>query len=75
MFLFRICWYSTAATDTAAYIIGGSAGDPWHLSTIAEFKNNKWRKFGDLTTWRRKHSSISFGGETIILGGSVRRGK
>ena len=74
MFLFRIKDYSTAATDTAAYIIGGSVS--WSFeSTIAEFKNNKWRKFGDLTTARREHSSISFGGETIILGGSVRRGK
>ena len=70
MFLFRIYWYSTAATDTAAYIIGGSAGGTWE-STIAEFKNNKWRKFGDLTTARNSHSSISFGGETIILGGDV----
>ena len=68
MFLFRISAYSTAATDTAAYIIGGQVGFTIE-SKIAEFKDNKWRKFGDLTTWRRKHSSISFGGETIILGG------
>ena len=74
MFLFRIYRYSTAATDTAAYIIGGSVS--WSFeSTIAEFKNNKWRKFGDLTTGRRWHSSISFGGETIILGGVVYSGK
>ena len=75
MFLFRIYAYSTAATDTAAYIIGGRIGDTYWLSTIAEFKNNKWRKFGNLTTARRLHSSISFGGETIILGGDVGRGK
>ena len=72
MFLFRIYLYSTAATDTAAYIIGGLFD---YVSTIAEFKNNKWRKFGNLTTARRLHSSISFGGETIILGGYVGGGK
>ena len=74
MFLFRIYSYSTAATDTAAYIIG-AWGDDYYESTIAEFKNNKWRKFGDLTTARHSHSSISFGGETIILGGVVNSGK
>ena len=63
--------YSTASTDTAAYIIGGRTYDSGYkyVSTIAEFQNNEWRKFGDLNTARRYPSSISFGGETIVLGG------
>merc|ERR1712131_444098 len=36
----RIYRYATASTDSAAYIIGGSGGR--YVSTIAEYKNNKW---------------------------------
>ena len=66
--------YATASTDSAAYIIGGDSGYGWspeYVSTIAEYKNNKWRKFGDLTKKRRGSSAIFFNGEYIIVGGSV----
>ena len=69
--MFRIYWYATASTDSAAYIIGGVDGGWDSVSTIAEYKNNKWRKFGDLTKKRRGSSAIFFNGEYIIVGGYV----
>ena len=60
--------YATASTDSAAYIIGGYSGRN-RVTTIAEFKENKWRKVGDLAEGRSDHSSISFGGETLVFGG------
>ena len=67
--MFRIWNYATASTDSAAYIIGGSDGWYSYVSTIAEYKNNKWRKFGDLTKKRINSSAIFFNGEYIIVGG------
>ena len=73
--MFRIYWYATASTDSAAYIIGGIGDGPSpdgvFYSTIAEYKNNKWRKFGDLTKKRGYSSAIFFNGEYIIVGGYV----
>ena len=62
-----ICRYSTAATDDAAYIIGGY--DNGAVDTIAEFRNNQWRKLGSLMKGRYKHGSITIGQETMIIGG------
>ena len=62
--------YATASTDSAAYIIGGIDDRHNLVTTIAEFKENKWRKVGDLAEGRRDPSSISFGGETLVFGGS-----
>ena len=53
---FRIALYSTASTENAAYIIGGSdkpyIPDVWsddgYSTTIAEYKNGQWSKLGDL---------------------------
>ena len=67
--IFRyLCWYSTAASDEAAYIVGGFDGSEYSRS-IAEFKNNRWRKLGDLTQGRRSHGSISIGQKTMVVGG------
>ena len=65
--MFRISNYATASTDSAAYIIGGNG----YVSTIAEYKNNKWRKFGDLTKGKAYSSAIFFNGEYIIVGGEI----
>ena len=68
---FRIVYYySTAATTDAAYIIGGNQ-ESSYSTTIAQFKNNKWSKVGDLTQGRQYHGSISVGTETMVIGGSV----
>ena len=69
----RVWRYSTAATDEAAYIISGtqdSDGSP----TIAELKNDQWRKLGDLTQGRTYHGSISIGQRTMVVGGYVDSG-
>ena len=66
----KIHWYSAAATDEAAYIIGGNQGSNYSR-TIAEFKNDQWRKIGDLTQGRHVHSSISVGQQTMIVGGQT----
>ena len=57
--------YSTASTDDAAYIIGGH--DVY--DTIAEFRNDQWRKLGSLSKGRFYHGSITVGQETMIVGG------
>ena len=40
------------------------------VSTIAEYRNDKWTKFGDLKTKRYRASAIFINGEHIIIGGS-----
>ena len=66
----KVHWYSTAATDEAAYIIGGYQGSEYSR-TIAEFKNDQWRKLGDLTQGRYRHGSISIGHQTMVVGGQT----
>ena len=69
MTLRRIFVYSTASTDEAAYIIGGYQGSDYS-PIIAEFKNEQWRKLGDLTQGRQYHGSISVGDQAMIVGGA-----
>ena len=64
----QISYYSAASSPDAAYIISGYQ-DESYSKTIAEFKNNQWRKLGDLTQGRQYHGSISVGLRTMILGG------
>ena len=66
----KIYWYSTAATDEAAYIIGGYQGSNYS-PTISEFKNDQWRKLGNLTQGRILHGSISVGQKTMVVGGET----
>ena len=66
--LLRISHYATASTDTAAYIIGGWTESD-RTSIIAEFKNNKWRKIGELNEPKSSPSAILHNGEYIIVGG------
>ena len=58
---FRIALYSTASTNNAAYIIGGS-NNPYfpnfmandgYSTIIAEFKNGEWSKLGNLGTFSK----------------------
>ena len=62
--ILRISHYATASTDSAAYIIGG-----FYKSTIAQFKNNKWLKIGDLNEGKDSLSAIFHDGEYLIVGG------
>ena len=63
-----VCYYSTTSTSDAAYLIGGYQ-DAGYSTTIAEFKNNQWRKLGDLNQGRNYHGSISVGSRTMVVGG------
>ena len=66
--ILRISQYATASTDSAAYIIGGF-DDSNYLSTIAQYKNNKWLKIGDLNEKKSYLSAIFHNGEYFIVGG------
>ena len=72
--MLRISNYATASTDTAAYIIGGYNGDE-KVSTIAEYKNNKWRTIGNLNEPKSSLSVIFDNGEYIVVGGNVYSGR
>ena len=72
--LLRISYYATASTDSAAYIIGGLTGSE-QTSIIAEFKNNKWLKIGDLNESKNSPSAILHNGEYMIVGGFLGPGK
>ena len=63
--MLRISHYATASTDSAAYIIGGWNGD--YVSTIAEYKNNKWRKIGNLNEPKIYPSAIFNNGKHIVI--------
>ena len=73
MKLRQVCHYSTAATDEAAYIISGYQ-DSFYSPTIAELKNDQWRKLGDLTQGRIYHGSISIAQRTMVVGGYTQSG-
>ena len=72
--MFRISQYATASTDSAAYIIGGLNGSRY-VSTIAEYKNNKWREIGNLNESKYRLSAIFNNGEYIVVGGEVDSGR
>ena len=72
--MLRIYRYATASTDSAAYIIGGWNGS-YKVSIIAEYKNNKWRKIGNLNEPKSGLSAIFNNGEHIVVGGRVDSGR
>ena len=40
------------------------------LSTVAEYKNEKWTKLGQMNQARSGHNCILFGSEILIVGGT-----
>ena len=71
--MLRIYGYATASTDSAAYIIGGHYRGL--ISTIAQYKNNKWLKIGDLNEKTYALSAIFHNGEHFIVGGWTDSGR
>ena len=65
---FSIYQYSTASTEDAVYIIGGSSSNGV-VRTIAEFKNGRWSRIGQMEKPKSAHGSISFGQKTLIFEG------
>ena len=66
-FYFRgIYHYSTTNTAEAVFIIGGH-----HTGNIvAEFRDDRWQQVATLKQGRSRHGSITFGGQTVIIGGA-----
>ena len=52
IFVSSIGWYATTSSIDSVYIIGGYIGGGTYLSTIAQFKNDVWKKAGDLVIAR-----------------------
>ena len=83
---FRIGWYSTTSTDESVFIIGGMStahrdldmsdkipSSSWFdVTTIAEYKNGKWRKIGDMVQARSSSIAYIFGSSMKIIGGRFR---
>ena len=44
-------------------------------SKISEYSNGKWRDGGKLASFKTGTSSISYGVETMIIGGNVSSGR
>ena len=70
--MLRITNYATASTDSAAYIIGGYLENRDSVTDIAEFKNGKWRKIGNLNEPKRDLSAILYNGEYMLVGGYLK---
>ena len=64
----RITSYSVASTTEAAFVIGGHDGS-FNTDVIAKFEYNNWSLYGNLQKTRRGHGSITYGSQTIVIGG------
>ena len=69
----RYSEYSVASTNQAAFFIGGYDGSS-RLSTIAKYENDNWSLHGNLKRRRSVHASITYGTETIVIGGNTNDG-
>ena len=62
--------YATASTDESVYIIGGyTNGSPIGTTAIAEYRDENWKRAGNLAQARRFHSAITSGSTTMVVGG------
>ena len=76
VYLRRISAYSVASTSEAAFVIGGLDGSGSStVDVIAKFENDEWSLLGNLRNGRPAHGSITYGTETLIIGGWTSDGK
>ena len=74
VYLRRIAYYSVASTSEAAFVIGGNDGSS-DFDVIAKFQNDEWSLYpGNLQKRRWGHGSITFGTDTLIIGGYTNDG-
>ena len=66
--------YSVAATNQAAFFIGGRYESSVISSVIAKYENDEWSLHGNLHKRRLAHWSITSGTETLIIGGKTNDG-
>ena len=59
--------YSTTQTSDAVYIIGGF----WTRNIVAKYVENDWLRLPNLNQGRAQHGTITFEGQTMIIGGLV----
>ena len=65
---FSISDYASVSTETSVLIIGGLSNGL--LSSIVEYKDDKWTVIGNLKQARYGHQAISIGSLVMIIGGS-----
>ena len=64
---FSISNYASVSTETSVLIIGGYSSTG--LSSIVEYKDDKWTFIGILKQARYVHQAISIGSLVMIIGG------
>ena len=64
---FSISHYASVSTQTSVLIIGGYSH--YYLSSIVEYKDDKWTVIGNLKQARYRHQAISIGSLVMIIGG------
>ena len=65
LYIRGISAYSTTQTLDSVYIIAGY----FTQNIVAAFKDNQWRRLGDLNQARAEHGSITVGDLSLIIGG------
>ena len=60
-----------ASTDEASFVIGGCDGTSCSSPSdvIAQFKNNVWSLYAKLKNRRGLHGSVTYRGQTMVIGG------
>ena len=76
VYLRKIFYYSVASTSDAAFVIGGRGPgtSDFDVDVIAKFENDKWspndsQPYGNLRKRRNGHGSITYGTQTMVIGG------
>ena len=68
--MFSISHYASVSTQTSVLIIGGYSVDKWEtLSTIVQYKDDKWTIIGNLKQARESHQAVLIGPLVMIIGG------
>ena len=74
--IFSISWYASISTSDTVYIIGGLVrirDDYVKTSTIARYKNGKWKHVNDLAMARNSANAIQYGDKVMVIGGRSNR--
>ena len=58
-----------ASTNEAAFVIGGYRTVFLPLDVVAQFKDDSWSLYGNLQKRRYAHKSITYGEQTMVIGG------
>ena len=78
--IYRIGGYSIVSLPTSVLYFGGynfnigvvNIGQGELLDIVAEYRQGKWNRLGDLLQPKRQHQSIQMGNNIYIYGGDAR---